>query len=138
MKRRRNEVRTGGLEPVGAVGDPPAEGEERNGGADGPPEGQSDVGEQAERGEGEPEDFALHVGSLRLEAPFAAQSEQGLQRNGDGQTGGRDWYRRRRLTDLKIGHYIGWRRGRAALKGRRRTARNGCATGRLGRRRSVN
>jgi hypothetical protein len=30
-----------------------------------PPEGQGEVGEKAERAESEPEDFALHVDSLR-------------------------------------------------------------------------
>ena len=51
-------------EPVAAVGDPPAEGEDGEGGDDGPDKGESEVGDEAEGGEEEPEDFALHGESL--------------------------------------------------------------------------
>jgi hypothetical protein len=53
-----------GLEPIGAVGDPPS------GHACGdrcqkrPPKWKREVGDQAERGESEPENFALHEASL--------------------------------------------------------------------------
>ena len=48
------------LEPVGAVGDPPTQGEDGDGGRYGPPEGQEEVGDEAEDGESEPEHFLLH------------------------------------------------------------------------------
>ena len=51
-------------EPVAAVGDPPAEGEDGEGGDYSPGERESEVGDEAEGGEEEPEDFALHEGEF--------------------------------------------------------------------------
>jgi anti-sigma B factor antagonist len=51
-------------EPVAAVGDPPTEGEDGEGGEYGPEEGEGEVGDEAQGGEEEPEDFALHGESL--------------------------------------------------------------------------
>jgi hypothetical protein len=51
-------------EPAGAVGHPPAGEEDRNGGADGPPERQRQVGDKAEQREGHPEDLFLHGESV--------------------------------------------------------------------------
>jgi hypothetical protein len=48
------------LEPVGAVGDPPAQDADGKSGGDGPPERQKEVGDEAEYGESEPEHFPLH------------------------------------------------------------------------------
>ena len=47
-------------EPVAAVGDPPARNANGNRGEQRPPQGKHDIGEQAESGEGDPEDFAFH------------------------------------------------------------------------------
>ena len=49
------------LEPIAAVGDPPGNIGDRDGRAQGPPERQKKIGEQAEDDEREPEDLALHV-----------------------------------------------------------------------------
>jgi hypothetical protein len=54
------------LEPVRAVGDPPAQGEYRDGGAHGPPEREQQIDEETEKAEAYPEHFALHGGSLAL------------------------------------------------------------------------
>jgi hypothetical protein len=48
------------LEPVTAVGDPPGNEEGGNGGCQAPPQGQHEIGEQAEDRKGHPEDFPLH------------------------------------------------------------------------------
>jgi hypothetical protein len=53
-----------GLKPVGAVGDPPSGHEAGNRCSDGPPEGQGEVDDEAEGGEGQPKNFALHEFSL--------------------------------------------------------------------------
>src|SRR5271163_1885621 len=50
------------LKPVRAVGDPPGEHTDGDGGADGPPDWEGEVGDEAEGGEGHPEDFLLHKG----------------------------------------------------------------------------
>jgi hypothetical protein len=47
-------------EPVAAVGYPPANDADRNGGQYGPHDWQGEVGYQPKRNEGGPEDFALH------------------------------------------------------------------------------
>ena len=49
------------LEPVATVGDPPARKSYGDCGSQRPPEGKHDIGEQAERSEGDPEDFAFHL-----------------------------------------------------------------------------
>jgi hypothetical protein len=48
------------LEPVAAVSQPPTGDADWDGGRQGPPERERDVGDQAEDGEGGPEDFSLH------------------------------------------------------------------------------
>ena len=48
-------------EPVAAVGDPPAGEDNWDCRGQCPPKGKHDIGEQAERGEGDPEDFAFHT-----------------------------------------------------------------------------
>lgn len=52
------------LEPVTAVGDPPAYVEDRDRGSKRPPERQDEVGGQAEHGEADPEYFLLHSSIL--------------------------------------------------------------------------
>lgn len=47
-------------EPIAAIGDPPARKDYRDCRDQRPPEGKHDIGEQAEGGEGDPEDFAFH------------------------------------------------------------------------------
>ena len=47
-------------EPITPVRDPPAHNPARDRGGQGPPERQDEVGEQAEDGEYDPEDFAFH------------------------------------------------------------------------------
>ena len=59
-----DETRIGRLEPVGAVGNPPGGHATRDCCGDGPPKGQSDVGNEAEGCEGQPKYFALHESSL--------------------------------------------------------------------------
>lgn len=59
-----DETRIGGLKPVGAVGDPPGGHATRDCCDDGPPKGQSEVGDEAEGCEGQPKYFALHEFSL--------------------------------------------------------------------------
>jgi len=48
------------LEPIAAVGDPPAGHPDRDGGDDGPPKRQCQVGDETNDHEGHPKDFALH------------------------------------------------------------------------------
>ena len=52
------------LEPIGAVSDPPGGDAGRNRGKKRPPEGKSEVRNETESGESQPEDFALHEVSL--------------------------------------------------------------------------
>ena len=54
-----------GLKPVAAIGDPPAQSDNGNERGDGPPERQQDIGDQAENGKHDPENFSLHVISVR-------------------------------------------------------------------------
>jgi len=61
-------------EPVAAVGDPPTEGEDGEGGDYGPDEGESEVGDEAEGGKEEPEDFALHEGEFSAVGESEEQS----------------------------------------------------------------
>ncbi len=49
------------LKPSAAIGDPPGDVRDRNGCPQCPPEWQYDIGEDAEHGEGGPEDLALHI-----------------------------------------------------------------------------
>ena len=58
------------LEPVGAIGDPPGGHEARDCGGDGPPKRQGDVSDEAEGGEGQPKNFALHESSLAIWVPL--------------------------------------------------------------------
>jgi hypothetical protein len=53
-----------GLEPIAAVGDPPTGCADRNCGEEGPPEGQREIGDEAENCERYPKDFALHESIL--------------------------------------------------------------------------
>ena len=55
-------------EPIATIGDPPAGKDDRNCRGQRPPQGKHDVGEQAERGEGDPEDFAFHVDNFMPQA----------------------------------------------------------------------
>ena len=52
------------LKPVGTISDPPGGHTARDCGGDGPPKGQGEVGDEAEGGEGQPKNFALHEFSL--------------------------------------------------------------------------
>jgi hypothetical protein len=62
------------LEPVTAVGDPPARKSYGDCGGQRPPEWKSEICEQAERGEGDPEDFAFHTIILFWRLPSAAEA----------------------------------------------------------------
>ena len=59
-------------EPVATIGDPPAGEDNRDGGGQRPPQGKHDIGEQSERGEGDPEDLAFHPIILCRRAAEAA------------------------------------------------------------------
>lgn len=59
-------------EPIAAISHPPAGKDNRDGRGQSPPEGKHDVGEQAERGEGDPEDFSFHAIILFCGAAEAA------------------------------------------------------------------
>lgn len=58
-------------EPVAAVGDPPADPDDGDGRGQGPPEWENDVGENAEHGEADPENFALHWAIVAFSFFFA-------------------------------------------------------------------
>ena len=60
VNRVRHSLDCSRLEPVAAVGDPPGGVEDGDGGGASPPEGQQDVGQQAEQHEYRPEDLFLH------------------------------------------------------------------------------
>ena len=49
------------FEPAAAVSHPPGNVDDRNGGSDGPPDWQYDIGQDSEDGERGPEDLALHT-----------------------------------------------------------------------------
>lgn len=57
-------------EPIGAVGDPPGGHARGNRRQKRPPEGKGEIGDQAKRGESEPENFALHKASLPKKLPW--------------------------------------------------------------------
>lgn len=52
------------VEPIAAEGEPPTDDQDRNRGADGPPERQREIGNQTEPGEAHPKDFLLHATSV--------------------------------------------------------------------------
>lgn len=57
---RDGDFRPTALEPIAAVGDPPADDDDRNGGSDAPPERQDHIRQQAKHSEGNPEDLFFH------------------------------------------------------------------------------
>src|ERR1035437_2594785 len=54
------------LEPVAAVGYPPCDEKDRNGGGEGPPERKQEISQQTEQHEDRPEYFSLHWSDCRL------------------------------------------------------------------------
>ena len=48
------------LKPIAAINDPPAHGEDRDGGCESPPEGQQKVGKNSEHQDDHPEEPTLH------------------------------------------------------------------------------
>lgn len=48
------------LKPVAAVDDPPTHGENRDGGCEGPPEGQQKIGKDPEHQDNQPEEPTMH------------------------------------------------------------------------------
>src|SRR5580692_8355446 len=52
------------LEPAAAIGKPPTDGEDWNGGGESPPEREDNVRSQTQDGERQPEHLALHAPSL--------------------------------------------------------------------------
>jgi hypothetical protein len=61
-------------EPIAAVRDPPTGKGDWDRGSQRPPERKHDVGEQAESGEGDPEDFAFHTIILFRRMSSAAEA----------------------------------------------------------------
>ena len=60
-------VRSLGLEPIAAVGDPPTGDADRDRRDEGPPKRQCQVGDKRNDRKRDPKDFALHVTSIILE-----------------------------------------------------------------------
>jgi hypothetical protein len=54
------ELKSSELKPIGTIGDPPGQHARGNGGEESPPKGQSEVRDDSDSREGQPENFALH------------------------------------------------------------------------------
>jgi hypothetical protein len=67
-----------GSKPIAAVGDPPRNENDGNGGGEAPPNGQQEICEQAEHREDRPEDFAFHEEIVGLTAQM--RKWNGLER----------------------------------------------------------
>ena len=71
MELRRGKRYRGESEPVAAIGHPPAQDANGNGGEQGPQNGHGKIGDQAQRDECSPEDLSLHPHILAREADLS-------------------------------------------------------------------